>query len=95
MTTKWEHKFVNIHTTANVDMEVLIITCKGKPCSKYNKGNKIEKEHSCMLIQYHVCKPLKELINKIGSVRIILWRVRVSSRTRKHGSFPHCKMFAL
>jgi len=40
-----------------------------------------------MLIQYHVRKPLKELTNKMGSVRITLWRIRVSSRTRKHGSF--------
>jgi hypothetical protein len=66
MTTKREHKFVNIHTTLFIDMEILIIIiiiiiiCKGKPCSKHNKGNKIEKEHSCMLMQYHICKPLKE-----------------------------------
>jgi len=69
MTTKWEHKFANIHTTS-YDMEILIIIiiCIGKPCSKHNKGNKIEKEHSCMLIQYYVRKPLKEHLNKIGSV---------------------------
>jgi hypothetical protein len=96
MTTKREHKFVNIHTTSYIDVEILIIIiCKGKPCSKHNKGNKIEKENTCMLIQYYVRKPLKEHINKIGSVRTTLWRVRVSSRTRKHVSVSHCRMFAL
>jgi hypothetical protein len=78
MTTKREHKFVNIPTTSYVDMEIsiIIIILKGKPCSKH-KGNKIKKEHSCMLIQYHVRKPLKEHINRIGSVYITLWHVRV------------------
>jgi len=47
-----------------------------------------------MLIQYHVRKPLKEHTNKICSVRVTLWRVRVS-RMRKDGSFPHCGMFPL
>jgi len=65
MTTQREHKFVSIHTTSYVDTEILIIIiCKGKPCSKH-KGNKTKKEHRYLLIQYHVRKPLKENINKI------------------------------